>query len=293
MPTRATKKAKLNRREVQAKIFLVLAYGSLMIASLILVGIFLLLILKGVSTISLDFLTQATAQFGASGGIAFQILGSLILVVVAGVLSFPISYSVAVFISEYVSDHRKKKSLLSLLQTLNTVPSIAYGIFGLIFFVYILQTGISWFVGSIILALMMLPTITMASYQAINAIPTSFREQGYALGFDRSQVIRCIILPRSAHGAATGLMIGIAAAIGETAPIMFVATAFSGVTIPLSLNEPVATLPTHILALAQQATNTQALDNAWGAALTLIIIVLAFSSISLFVRLRLTPSINR
>ena len=72
-------------------------------------------------------------------------------------------------------------------------------------------------------------------------------------------------------------MIGLARAVGETAPIMFVATAFSGVGFPSALHEPVSTLPTHILALAQQATNPEAVANAWGAALVLILIVMGFS----------------
>ena len=132
----------------------------------------------------------------------------------------------------------------------------------------------------------MLPTVTITTYQAMNSIPKIYRENGYALGLNRIQVIRRIILPQSFHGITTGLLIGLARAVGETAPIMFIATAFSGVTVPNSLNEPVATLPTHILALAQQATNPDALRNAWGASLTLIIFVMLFSTLAYFARVK-------
>jgi len=85
----------------------------------------------------------------------------------------------------------------------------------------------------------------------------------------------------------TGTLIGLARAIGETAPIMFIATAFSGVSVPRSLVEPVSTLPTHILELAQQSTDPQALQNAWGASLILVILVSLFGLLSLLARNRL------
>lgn len=150
----------------------------------------------------------------------------------------------------------------------------------------IFNTGISWFVGSIILAIMMLPTVTVTSFQAMNSIPDHYRENGYALGLNRIQIIRRIILPQSLHGIITGILIALARAIGETAPIMFIATAFSGVSVPKSLNEPVATLPTHILALAQQATDPDALRNAWGSSLTLIILVMLFSALAYYGRMK-------
>ena len=173
--------------------------------------------------------------------------------------------------------------------SLNGIPSITYGLFGLIVFVNVLGMGVSWLIGSILLAMMILPTVTVSTYQAMRAIPNIYRENAVALGLSRSQMIRKVILPQSWHGVVTGLLIGLARAIGETAPIMFVATAFSGVTWPRSIYEPVSTLPTHILALAQQATNPDALRNAWGASLTLIILVMILSSLAFFARRYLQP----
>ena len=176
----------------------------------------------------------------------------------------------------------------TILYALNAIPSVTYGIFGLIFFVNILGTGLSWFVGSLILAMMMLPTVTLASHAAMNALPKGYAQNAAALGLSRGEVVRLVILPQSAHGIVTGLLIALARAIGETAPIMFIATAFSGVGLPRSLLEPVATLPTHILALAQQSTDAQALQNAWGASLTLVSFVIIFSALAFFARRHLT-----
>ena len=241
---------------------------------------------QGIKAFSLSFFLLPAKDFGASGGILYQIIGSVLLVIVAALLVLPFAVGTAIFRSECVTSERIKRFLDLAIFCLNSIPSVTYGLFGLILFVNIFNTEISWFVGSIILAIMMLPTVTITTYQAMNSIPDYYRENGYALGLNRIQVIRNIILPQSFHGVTTGLLIGLARAVGETAPIMFIATAFSGVTVPNSLNEPVATLPTHILALAQQATNADALRNAWGASLTLIILVMTFSLLAYFARIK-------
>lgn len=264
-------------RSFKSRFFAVLALAALGLATLTLLSLLGLIIIKGAGAINLDFLTQASRQFGASGGISNQIIGSLLMVTIAGLLVMPVSLGLALYMSEIIGSARARRSAKTLLLTLNTVPSITFGIFGLVFFVTMLGTGISWFVGSIILAFMMLPTVTLSSYQSLNAIPSSYRENGYSLGFTQSQMFTHILIPQSFHGTVTGLLIGLARAVGETAPIMFVATAFSGVGFPNGLHEPVSTLPTHILALAQQATNPQAAANGWGAALVLILIVMGFS----------------
>jgi phosphate transport system permease protein len=248
-------------------------------------GFLLLSILwQGGRAISFDFVLSPALDFGTSGGIVFQILGSLLLVVTAAIMVLPIAVGTAIYRHCYMPRARDKTRLDTVLYALNAIPSISYGIFGLIFFVNILGTGLSWFVGSLILAMMMLPTLTLASHATMGSLPKSYQENAAALGMSQGEIIRHVILPQSSGGIVTGLMISLARAIGETAPIMFIATAFSGVTLPQSLVEPVASLPTHILALAQQSTNPQALQNAWGASLVLVSFVAAFSALAFFTR---------
>lgn len=240
--------------------------------------------IKGIGVISLDFIVNPSTSFGASGGIFYQILGSIILIVTAAIISLPLSLGTAIYLSEYSVHPISRKISALLLYGLNGVPSIVFGIFGLIVFVNGLSIGVSWFVGGIILALMIIPTITIASYQSLQRIPIMYRESAEALGITKWQSIRKVLLPQAFGGTLTGLLIGLARAIGETAPIMFIATAFSGVTFPTSIYEPVASLPTHILALAQQATNPNALANAWGASFVLISFVVMFSLLAMLVR---------
>lgn len=278
---------RLNIRHAKERCFAFIVRLALLMCAGILTFLLGSILVKGLGAISLEFLFTPAKEFGRSGGIFYQILGSLLMVLVATLLVLPLAIGTSLF--QYAFNTRKGIGyfLEQSLYALNAIPSITYGLFGLIFFVNILNTGISWFVGSMILAMMMLPITTLSTYQAMSTIPKIYHENAAALGLKKSQIIRRVTLPQSLHGIVTGSLIGLARAIGETAPIMFIATAFSGVTVPRSLAEPVSTLPTHILELAQQSTDPQALQNAWGASLILILLVGSFSLLALFSRSRL------
>jgi len=277
-----------NIRLIQEKCFALLLRGSLLTCGCGLLFLLGSIVFKGIGAFSLDFLFRPAKDFGKSGGIFYQILGSLLMLGAAAFLVLPLALGTALFQNSYNNRPKVRYLLEQSLYALNAIPSITYGIFGLIFFVNVLNTGISWFVGSVILAIMILPTATLSTYQAMAAIPKIYHENAVALGLTQAQTIRRVTLPQSFHGLVTGLLIGLARAIGETAPIMFIATAFSGVTVPQSLVEPVSTLPTHILELAQQSTDPQALQNAWGASLTLVLLVAGFSGLALLLRRRLS-----
>lgn len=273
----------MNRRLLN-QLFTFLSSQAALFCLLVLCFLLVVIVSQGFSAISLEFILSPARNFGAEGGILYQLLGSHLLVVCAGILSLPIALGVAIYKSEYLENSKAQQLSHMLLYALNAVPSIVFGIFGLIFFVNILHTGLSWLVGSVILALMMLPTITLSCYQSMNSIPHSYRETARALGLNTWQTITQVVLPQGIGGAITGLLMGLARAIGETAPIMFIATAFSGVTLPRTLNTPVSSLPTHVLALTKQATQPQALSNAWGASLVLLALVLVFSISALLSR---------
>lgn len=273
-------------RQLQNKLFTYSTWVAVIICSTILFFLFGVILWNGLPAININFITQESSDFGASGGIIYQIGGSLLLVLFSAMICLPIALGTAIYKSEYLKNRKLHKIINTLIYSLNGIPSVIFGIFGLILFVNILGMGISWIVGSIILAMMILPTVSLSTYHAINSIPTVYRESSLALGLTKWQVISKVLLPQGFSGAITGLLIGVARAIGETAPIMFIATAFSGVKLPSSFSEPVSTLPTHILALAQQATNPDALQNAWGASLVLVMLVVLFSISALFIRLR-------
>lgn len=272
-------------RKVKKNLFLAVCWFAAILCTLILSFLLSVIILNGAKAINLSFLISNSRNFGAEGGILYQIMGSVLLISGAAIIGFPIALGSAIFKSEYLKNPVLQKISNMMIYGLNGIPSVIFGIFGLIFFVNFLNTGISWFVGSIILAIMIIPTIVLAAYQSMSSIPRIYRESAYALGMDKWKVITKVILPQGIHGAITGLFIGLARAVGETAPVMFIATAFSGVKLPGSLFQPVTALPTHILTLAQQTTNSQALKNAWGTSLVLILLVFIFSSSALLTRI--------
>jgi phosphate transport system permease protein len=188
----------------------------------------------------------------------------------------------------YLRTQRAKTSLGLLLYALNGVPSILFGILGLIVFVKYLGWGKSWLSGGILLGLMILPTVTVAMIERIKVLPDKYLEAARGLGLSQSQVVRSVILPQSIGGLVTGLLLGLARAAGETAPIMFTATIFSGATIPHGIVEsPVLSLPYHIFILAQDSFEPSVNAKVWGTATVLLMMVFCLSSVALPLRLRL------
>ncbi len=273
-------------RITKDKLFIYCTKLIIGISLVIVFSILLFILYKGYKGLNSGFILTESKSFGAEGGILYQIIGSLMLTIMAGIICFPIALGAAIYDSEYLKNPKIKSITSTLIFGLNGVPSIIFGIFGLIFFVNILGTGISWLVGSVILAFMILPTALTASRQTMESIPKKYREASLGLGLTKWQMIRSVIIPQSFSGSLTGLFIGLARAIGETAPIMFIATAFSGVTIPYNFLQPAVTLPTHLLNLAQNAVNPSALQNAWSTALVLIFLVVVFNLTAMILRFK-------
>lgn len=275
-----------NKRSLINATFVVLCKAAAVICVLLVVVFIARIAWNGSQAFSLNFLLTPAKNFGVEGGVFYQIIGTLLLVFFVALITLPIALGTAIFQCEYITSVRFDNAFKIIIYGLNSIPSVIFGIFGLIFFLNILDTGISWFVGSMILSMMVLPTVVLSTYQSISTIPSIYRESALALGFTKIDVIVKVLVPQGIGGAITGLLLGMARAAGETAPIMFIATAFSGVTVPQSFFEPVLALPTHILALSQQATNAQAIDNAWGASLVLLMIVMVLNISAFFLRLK-------
>ncbi len=279
-------------RRVKNICFLGLCLIAAAVALSLLFIILAFILTRGAPAISLAFLTEASSDFGASGGIFYQLTGTVLLMATAGVICLPIALGTAIFSSEYLRPSFKERADL-FIYALNGVPTIIFGLFGYVLLGAWLHLGVSWLTGSIILAMMILPTMTVSIDEAISAIPSKYREAGLALGLGRWSFISAVILPRCLSGILTGLFLGLARAAGETAAIMFTATAFSGARFPTSISEPVSTLQTHILVLAGEATNPRALTNAWGAALILVSLVMGLSLMAMIVRTQLKTEAGR
>ncbi len=279
-------------RRLKSILFFSLCSIATIISVSLLLSIIITIIIKGAPSINIDFLTQGMEESGQKGGIFYQIIGTIILMVGAAVLSLPIALCASIYHTEYLKPSFKRAATI-LIYALNGVPAILFGLFGYIVFGVYFGWGISWLTGSFILAIMILPVLMVSIKQAIESIPVKYRKAGLSLGFTRWQLIRSVLIPQSFFGTVTGLLLGLSRAAGTTAAIMFTAATFSGAGIPMTLHEPVATLQTHILILSQEAVNPLSRINAWGAVLVLISIVFLLNIGSMRLRAKMLLEANR
>jgi len=222
--------------------------------------------------------------FGSSQAIAFgsvtalwpQISGSLLLMLGACLLAAPVAFGGALFYA-LAASVRQQKALLGMMHLLVGIPPIVYGLCGLIVLVHMLHWGISLLTGMVILAVIILPMLLLNSVNALARVPSGKTEAARALGLSNGKIIRRVWLPAAWPALMTGLLLGMARALSETAPILFTATVFSGVAWPESLLSPVTSLQTHIFYLAQEGANAQAVDIAWASAVILVALVTALS----------------
>jgi len=261
--------------ERRAKILTML----LALPALLLPAVCLLYILfKGVPALDWAMLGGATqaAAFGSITSLWPQIAGSLLLMLGACLLAAPVALGGALFYA-LAAKARQRRALLAMMHLLVGVPPIVYGLCGLIILVHLLHWGISLLTGMVILAVIILPMLLLNSVNALTRISSDKTEAARALGLSNGQLIRRVWLPAAWPSLLTGLLLGMARALSETAPILFTATVFSGVSWPDSLLSPVTSLQTHIFYLAQEGANAQAVDIAWASAVILVLLVTALS----------------
>lgn len=202
--------------------------------------------LKGYLWLDFQFITSTPSRFPEKAGILPALFGSLWLVLLTAAISIPIGIGAAIFLEEYA-----KKGIFSRLVTLNIsnlagVPSIIYGIIGLAVFVRFLALDRSILSGALTMSLLILPVIIIASQEAIKAVPNHLREASFALGATKWQTVRYTVLPSAFPGIVTGIILALARAIGEAAPLITIGALAFIVTVPKSPLDPFTVLPIQI-----------------------------------------------
>jgi len=249
-------------------------------ASGILTVILLLVIIgyilyKGLPVVNMSFIFSNPIDSGKSGGIFPMIVSSLYVTLIAVAVATPLGVGAAVYLSEYAGENNLVKLIRFGAETLASIPSIVYGLFGLAFFVVYL--GLGWCVlsGGLILAIMALPTILQVAEVSLEAVPASYREGSLAIGATKWQTIYNVVLPAAVPGITTGVILGLARAISEAAAIMFAVGA--ALSVPISIFDPARPLPLHLYILATEGIS---LDNAYGTAAVLVLIVLIITVVT-------------
>jgi phosphate transport system permease protein len=206
----------------------ILLLGTLMIALGVLVVLLTSVAVHGVPVLKdrgTTFLTTTNSTFPFLAGVKQGVMGSLELLVIVLIFAVPLGVGAAVYLEEYAKDTRINRLLVTNVRNLAGVPSIVYGILGLIIFAEFLKPitgGLSVISGGLTLAVVVLPILIITSSEALRAVPNSIREAGFGVGATRWEVIRSHVLPSAAPGIFTGTILTLARAIGETAPLLLV-----------------------------------------------------------------------
>jgi phosphate transport system permease protein len=251
-----------------------------------LVLILLYLVKQGLGAWSPSFFTtDPTGSFlGDPGGIRSAILGTIEIVALASAIAIPAGIGVALYLVEYGRDGRFASAVRYFVDVMTGVPSIAFGLF--IYITLVLATGFGGFAGwkgSLALALLMLPIVTRSAEVVLTLVPDSLREAALALGAPRWRVVARVVLPTALPGLVTGMLLAVARAAGETAPLLFTATIVKETT--ANLAAPMNSLPAQIFSDVGQASD-RLVARAWGAALTLVVMILVLTTLARLVSRR-------
>lgn len=273
--------------QVSEQAFFLLFRGSAFAATGLLLLVLLLLVIAGYSVIDWQFLTASWQhQDITSGGIFPAILGSIYLGLGVMAISFPFGVATAVFLTEYGKHSRSRRLIQLAIRNLAGVPSVVYGLFGLAVFVHLMNMGMSLIAATLTLSVMTLPWVITSSVEALEAVPQQFRDSSLALGATKWQTIRRIVLPAAIPGCLTGGVIGMARALGETAPIILVGATFFLTHLPSSLFDKYMALPYHVFILSTQHASPHAQEYAAGSALILMLITFLLSIGTVILRYR-------
>jgi len=265
------------RRAVRSAILTVGAWVVAVIASVPLFSVLYMLIAQGGSRLSLDLFTELPpAGFELGGGFGNAIVGTLLMVAIAAVISIPIGILAATYLAELDPDSRLASTSRFLAKVLTGFPSILAGVF--VYAIIVLAMGTySALAGGVSLAVLMLPTVVLTAEEAMKTVPRRMKDAALGMGCTHTQMIWKIVLPTALPGILTGVMLGVARVAGESAPLLFTAL-FSNYWLT-SLREPTASLSILIYNFSSMPFDNQ-IELAWAASLVLVLIVLVFNILS-------------
>lgn len=220
----------VKRRRPMDMLLKLAIYVSASISVVLLLGIIGYVFYKGIHTINWTFLTTVTSARKQTTGILGNLLNTLYVIVISLLIATPIGVGSAIYLNEYAKPGKIVRLIEFTTETLSGIPSIIFGLFGMIFFGETLGLGYSILTGSLTLTLMVLPLITRNTQEALRTVPDSYRSGALGMGATKWYMIRTILLPSSLSGIVTGIILALGRIVGESAALLF--TAGSGYTLP-------------------------------------------------------------
>ena len=279
VPDTRLERSPFERRALTSLLLTIGVWTAAVIAGIPLISVLWMLIVRGGSRLSVSLFTELPpAGFEMGGGFGNAIVGTVVMVGIAAIISIPIGVLSAVFLAELGPNSRLAQAARFATKTLTGLPSILAGVFA--YAVVVLLTGTySAPAGGLALAVLMLPTVVLTAEEAIRAVPRITRDAAFGMGCTRTQVVWKVLLPTATPGILTGVMLAVARAAGETAPLLFTAL-FSSYWLfeggQPRLMQPTASLAVLIYNFAGMPFENQ-IELAWAASLVLVLMVLVIN----------------
>lgn len=268
------------RTRIGDNVLKALIYLAAGVAIALLVGIMGYVFVRGLPQVSWQFLSTVQSSLKGTFGILGNIINTIYIIVITLIIAAPIGIGSAIYLNEYAKPGKLVRTIEFTTEILSGIPSIIFGLFGMVFFGMTLKLGYSVLTGSFTLTLMVLPLITRNTQEALKTVPDSYRSGALGIGTTKWYMIRTILLPSAAPGILTGVILSIGRIVGESAALLF--TAGSGFQLPKNLFgklfESSGTLTIQLYLSMQKAKY----DQAFGIAVVLLIIVLGINLLTRF-----------
>lgn len=265
-------------------------YGCIYLSAAIAVSVLLMIIcyvtVRGIGSVSLEFLTTVTSARKGTVGIAGNIVNTLYIIMITLVIATPIGVGSAIYLNEYAKPGKIVRIIEFTTETLSGIPSIIFGLFGSVFFGTTLKLGYSLLTGALTLSLMILPLITRNTQEALRTVLDSYRSGALGMGATKWHMIRTILLPSAMPGIITGVILAIGRIVGESAALLF--TAGSGYLLPKAggwlskILQPGGTLTIQLYLSSSKAEY----NVAFGIAFVLLVIVLCINFLTKYLAKR-------
>lgn len=264
-------------RKIKCAVLNGLIWAAASIICLILLGIILCILMKGLSHISWELLTSKPSLLNETTGILPNILNTLYIILMTLIIVLPLGVGAAIYLNEYAKNKKAVRLIELAIETLSGIPSIIFGLVGMLVFVQFCSLGTSLIAGALTLVIMTLPTIIRTTQESLKTVPNNYREGGLALGAGKWYMIRTAVLPSAIDGIVTGCILSIGRIVGESAALLFtagMANEILGLFDAVTPNNAGSTLTVSLYMYAKERGD---FDTAFAIAAVLLIITLVLN----------------
>lgn len=262
------------KRKCRSALLNSIMYAAVIITCALLLGMIVFIMVRGLPHISWEFLTGKPSFINETVGILPNILNTLYVVIITLIIVLPLGVGAAIYLTEYAKSKRFVKIIELAAETLSGIPSLIYGLIGMLIFSTFLDLGTSLLAGSLTLVIVTLPTIIRTTQESLKTVPQSYREGALALGAGRWHMVRTVVLPSAIDGIITGCILSVGRIVGESAALLFTAGAANNmlnIIEAVSPNKPGSTLT---VALYMYAKERGDFDTAFAIAAILLMLTL-------------------